>query len=234
MAKKIVFTVEDDVHILELIKYNLENAGYSVSAFENGESLLHACRTAVPDMFLLDVMLPGIDGFELCKSLKNDTKTKNIPVIILTAKSEEFDKVFGLEIGADDYITKPFSIRELQARVKALFRRSEVTNSNEKDVVLKYMEFELDIEKHIAKRDGEQLELTVKEFDFFRFLIINKGKVLSREVLLDKIWGYDYAGETRTVDVHVRYLRQKIEKDANTPNYIETVRGIGYRLKDYG
>lgn len=232
MAKKVIFTVEDDIHISELIKYNLENTGYNVSSFECGESLLEACKGTVPDMFLLDVMLTGIDGFEICKSLKNDVRTRNIPIIMLTARSEEFDRVFGLEIGADDYISKPFSIRELLARVKALFRRSETTHSALDNTVLKYMEFELDIDRHNAVKSGEPLELTVKEFDFFKFLIINKGKVLSRETLLDKIWGYDYVGETRTVDVHVRYLRQKIEEDPNDPKYIETVRGIGYRLKD--
>ncbi|MDQ2086737.1 response regulator transcription factor [Herbivorax sp. ANBcel31] len=231
MIEKTIFLVEDEKHIQELVKFNLEEKGYKVSVFENGEDLLSECKNKVPDLFILDVMLPGIDGFEICKKLRQNIKLEKIPVIMLTAKSDEFDKVFGLEIGADDYITKPFSIRELVARVKAMFRRSDSCEISD-DEVVKAGNITIDFSKREVSKNGEILELSYKEFEILRLLMINKGKVLSREILLEKIWGFDYFGETRTVDVHIRYLRQKIEDDDNQPFYIETVRGIGYRFTD--
>jgi len=233
MSKELIFAVEDENHIQQLVKYNLEANGYRVLAFESGESLLIECKMSTPDLFILDIMLPGMDGLEVCRQLRQNTRTKAIPIIMLTAKSEEFDKVLGLELGADDYITKPFSVRELVARVKALFRRMNTSPSEECEI-LKYGDISLDCQRHEVFKGEKLLDLPLKEFELLKMLILNKGKVLSREILLEKIWGFDYYGETRTVDVHIRYLRQKIEDDDNNPIYIETVRGIGYRFNDKG
>lgn len=231
MAKEIIYVVEDEVNIQQLIKYNLEANGYSVKIFEDGESLLKECQTTFPDLFLLDLMLPGIDGIEVCKRLKLDPKTNNIPIFMITAKSDEVDKVIGLEIGADDYITKPFGIRELIARIKGIFRRiknSNIDNNNEKVVC---GNINIDFSRREVYKNGNLVEMPLKEFELLKLLIQNKGKVLSREMLLEKIWGFDYCGETRTVDVHIRYLRQKIEDDDGNPVYIETSRGVGYKFK---
>jgi two-component system alkaline phosphatase synthesis response regulator PhoP len=231
LDKKQIFVVEDEMHICELIKYNLEKNGFDVNVSETGEELLVKLKTGKPDMILLDLMLPGMDGLDVCRKLRSMDETKNIPIIMLTAKGEEFDRVLGLEMGADDYITKPFSVRELVARIKAVLRRSyyepEVQNETGtiqiKDIVI-----------HLNKREvykgTKLLQLTLKEFELLRILAANKGHVLSRDVLLDKIWGYDYCGETRTVDVHIRHLRKLLEDEAE--NYIETVRGVGYKLKE--
>lgn len=231
MSKELIFAVEDEVHIQQLIKYNLESNGYRVLAFESGESLLNEVKTTVPALFILDIMLPGIDGLEVCRQIRGNPRLKNIPIIMLTAKSEEFDKVLGLELGADDYITKPFSVRELVARVKAIFRRLCNTSPEEAEKI-KHGDITIDFSRHEVYKDDRLLEMPLKEFELLKMLIMNKGKVLSRELLLDKIWGFDYYGETRTVDVHIRYLRQKIEDDDSNPVYIETIRGIGYRFND--
>ncbi len=231
MSKQLIFVVEDEIHIQQLIKYNLEANGFKVNVFDNGEDLLAYSSENIPDLFILDIMLPGIDGLEVCRSLKQTSNTKTIPIIMLTAKSEEFDKVLGLELGADDYITKPFSVRELVARVKALFRRVNTTKEP-KIEVLSHGEITIDCTRREVYKGNKQLEMPLKEFELLKMLILNKGKVLSREHLLDKIWGFDYYGETRTVDVHIRYLRQKIEDNDENPTYIETVRGIGYRFTD--
>jgi len=231
MSKELIFAVEDEAHIQQLIKYNLESAGYRVVTFESGEELLKESKNTVPDLFLLDIMLPGMDGFEVCRYLRQDLRTKNVPIIMLTAKGEEFDKVLGLELGADDYITKPFSVRELLARVKAIFRRINNLIPADSEIV-KADEITIDCSRREVYKNGKLLELPLKEFELLKLLVLNKGKVLSRETLLDKVWGYDYFGETRTVDVHVRYLRQKVEDDDSNPVYIETVRGIGYRFND--
>ncbi len=233
MSKELIFAVEDESHIQQLIKYNLETNGYKVLTFESGEALLNECKTTVPDLFILDIMLPGIDGLEVCRQLRQNTRTKNIPIIMLTAKSEEFDKVLGLELGADDYITKPFSVRELVARVKAMFRRVNNQIPQESEVI-QHGDITIDCIRREVVKAGKLLELPLKEFELLKMLVQNKGKVLSRDLLLEKVWGFDYYGETRTVDVHIRYLRQKIEDDDNNPVYIETVRGIGYRFNDKG
>lgn len=231
MSKELIYSVEDDIHIQQLIKYNLESAGYRIMLFESGEALLKECTNAVPDLFILDIMLPGMDGFEVCRLLRQNPRTKNIPIIMLTAKTDEFDKVLGLELGADDYITKPFSVRELLARVKAMFRR--LTNTALLDTeIIKHENITIDCSRHEVYKDGRQIEMPLKEFELLKILMTNKGKILSRELLLDKVWGYDYYGETRTVDVHIRYLRQKIEDDDENPRYIETVRGVGYKFND--
>lgn len=231
MSKELIFAVEDEVHIQQLVKYNLEASGYRVLTFDSGEALINEVKITTPDLFILDLMLPGIDGLEVCRQLRGDPKLKSVPIIMLTAKSEEFDKVLGLELGADDYITKPFSVRELVARVKAIFRRmgnnlpAEAENIRHGDITI-------DFTRHEVYKSGKLLEMPLKEFELLKMLIMNKGKVLSRELLLDKIWGFDYYGETRTVDVHIRYLRQKIEDDDSNPIYIETIRGIGYKFND--
>lgn len=234
MIKELIYLVEDEAHIQQLVRYNLEAGGYKVRLFDDGEALLDGLGGPLPDLIILDIMLPGIDGFEVCRKLRADPRTKNIPIIMLTAKSEEFDKVLGLELGADDYLTKPFSVRELSARVKALLRRSSANTESERKQsdVIKQGDIEIDLARHEVYKRGRLVEMPLKEFDLLKMLMQNKGNVLSRELLLDKIWGFDYYGETRTVDVHIRYIRQKIEDDDSNPFYIETIRGIGYRFND--
>ena len=182
----------------------------------------------MPDLILLDLMLPGKDGYDVCRELRSNGKTKSVPIIMLTAKSEEIDKILGLELGADDYITKPFSVRELMARVKAVLRR--YTKSDESSEKFVFGDIEADFENHSVICAGEKIELTLKEFELLEVLVKNRGKILTREMLLDKIWGYEYIGESRTVDVHIRYLRKKVEKDDKNPKFIETIRGVGYRF----
>ena len=229
MGKKI-YVIEDDKHIQELIKYNLEQNGYRVRIFDSAEAFWQTSAEP-PALFLLDIMLPGVDGLELCRALKMDSVYKRVPVIMLTAKSEEMDKVLGLELGADDYITKPFGIRELLARVKVVLRRYTERPEGDSEV-LKSGRITVDLTRRKVYVGERLVELTFKEFELLKLLLINKGKVLSRDQLLEKIWGFDYTGETRTVDVHIRYLRQKLEDDDNNPVLIETVRGIGYRFSD--
>jgi len=231
MPKELIFAVDDEVHIQQLIKYNLESNGYRVMTFLSGEDIVNECKSTIPDLFILDIMLPGIDGLEVCRQLRQGMRTKNIPIIMLTAKSEEFDKVLGLELGADDYLTKPFSVRELVARVKAIFRRVNISTPADWEIV-KHGNITIDTTRREVYKNGILLEMPLKEYELLKLLIVNKGRVLSREILLEKIWGFDYYGETRTVDVHVRYLRQKIEEDDSNPTYIETIRGIGYRFND--
>ncbi len=231
MSNELIYAVEDEAHIQQLIKFNLEAAGYRVVLFDSGENLLAETAVTLPSLFILDLMLPGIDGLEVCRRLRAQHSTRVIPIIMLTARSEEFDKVLGLELGADDYISKPFSVRELTARVRALFRRVSITTSTEQDI-LRHGAIAIDLDRHVVYKKGLPVEMPLKEFELLRMLMVNKGKVLSRELLLDKVWGFDYYGETRTVDVHIRYIRQKIEDDDNNPKYIETVRGIGYRFSE--
>lgn len=225
-----ILVVDDEVHIVELIKFNLEGSGYSVIEAYDGNKALELAQNEDVDIVILDLMLPGIDGIEVCRRLRKDPETEKIPIIMLTAKSEETDKVLGLEIGADDYLTKPFSVRELIARMKAVLRRS-IDDKKEESKTIKIDDIQIDIEKHeVTKGDGK-IELTLKEFELLRILAENRGKVLSRNMLLDEVWGYDYFGETRTVDVHIRHLRKKIEDNDKVPKYIETIRGVGYKIK---
>jgi two-component system alkaline phosphatase synthesis response regulator PhoP len=234
MSKKNIYVVDDEFHIQELIKYNLESNGYNVTCFSNGEDLLAHILKNIPDLFILDIMLPGIDGFEVCRQLKQNSVTQNIPIIMLTAKSEEFDRVLGLELGADDYITKPFSVRELFSRIKALFRRINTCSPQKTHDIITHKNITVDSSRREVYKDNELIDMPLKEFELLKMLISNKGQVLSREIILDKIWGIDYCAETRTVDVHIRYLRQKIEDDDDNPRFIETIRGIGYRFVDNG
>lgn len=229
MSDEKILIVDDEEHIIELLKFNLANAGYKVISANNGINALEIAKEEKPTLILLDLMLPGLDGFEVCKEVKKNKDTQNTSIIMLTAKGEEIDKILGLELGADDYITKPFSVRELLARVKAVLRRThpsrEIQNNSYESQGLK-----IDFERHEVFINDKKIELTLKEFDLLKILIKNRGKILQRETLLDKIWGYEYIGETRTVDVHIRYLRRKIEEDDKNPKFIETIRGVGYRF----
>lgn len=219
-----IYCVEDDSNIRDLVVYTLESTGMKACGFEDGKAFIEALAFETPELVLLDIMLPGEDGLTILKKLKSAAKTKEIPVIMLTAKGSEYDKVIGLDSGADDYITKPFGMMELVSRIKAVLRR---TQKNTKDRIYRIENLELDIEKHKVKVDGEDVALTLKEFEMLEKLIKNQHIVLSRDKLLEEIWGYDFDGETRTVDVHVRTLRQKL---GSAGELIETVRGVGYRM----
>ena len=228
MADKIL-VVEDDPNLLETIKYNLRKEGYEVVTAGDGEQALDVARGEAPNLLILDIMLPKLNGFEVCRILRNEM---TVPILMLTAKADETDKIVGLEIGADDYMTKPFSMRELLARVRAMLRRAKMAApAVEGPAVIKIGDIEVDIARHRATLTGGTLELSRKEFDLLAFLAKNKGLVFSREQLLEKVWGYDYAGDSRTVDVHVRWLRQKIESDAARPKHLLTVRGTGYKME---
>lgn len=222
--------VEDEPNIVELVKYNLDREGYRTISANTGRKGWELIRQELPDLVILDLMLPELDGMSVCKHLRADSTTKSIPIIILTAKSEEADRVLGLEMGADDYVTKPFSPRELVARVRAVLRRSGTVEEGEPDVI-EIGDIKMDLRQHLVKVRGGEVELTPKEYDFLKLLLLNPGRAFTREFLLEHLWGYEYFGDTRTVDVHVRRLRQKIENDAAEPNYLETVRGVGYRLR---
>ena len=227
MPSDTILAVDDEVHILELISFNLKAAGYHVVTALTGEEALKRCEVEKPSLVLLDIMLPGIDGLEVCRRLKGDRTTSNIPIIMLTARGDEVDKILGLELGADDYITKPFSVRELAARVKSLLRRVAPQQESEPQT-MRAGDIMIDITNYEAFKGGEKLSLTLKEFELLKVLVLSRGKVLTRDFLLDRIWGYEYYGETRTVDVHIRHLRQKLGEEP----YIETVRGVGYRFVD--
>lgn len=233
MAKEKILIVDDEEHIIELLKFNLLNSGYEVLTANNGLDAVKIAKAEKPNLLLLDLMLPGIDGFDVCKEIKRNNEMKNTSIIMITAKGEELDKILGLELGADDYITKPFSVRELLARVKAVLRRINSFSELEEEVY-DSQNLKVDFERHEVYVNGEKVDLTLKEFELLQILIKNKGKILRRETLLDKIWGYEYIGETRTVDVHVRYLRKKIEEDDKNPRFIETIRGVGYRFNSGG
>ena len=228
MANEKILVVDDEEYILELISFNLTNNGYTVLTANNGIDAVKIAIEEKPNLILLDLMIPGKDGYDVCKEVRSNIEIKNIPIIMLTAKSEEIDKILGLELGADDYITKPFSVRELLARVKAVLRRFSMDEI--KSNIVDFGILKVDFEKREIHVKDKKLDLTLKEFELLEILIKNKGKILTRDILLDKIWGYEYIGETRTVDVHIRYLRKKVEDDDNHPKFIETIRGVGYRF----
>ena len=221
-----IYCVEDDRNIRELLVYTLSSTGFQAVGLESGKALFRELKNNKPELILLDIMLPGEDGYAILEKLKTSGSTKEIPVIMVTAKSAEFDKVRGLDGGADDYITKPFGMMEFLARVKAVLRRSSHKNEEKE---LKCGELEILVERHEVRENGKLLELTLKEFEVLRYLVENKGLVLTRDRLLEHVWGYDFDGETRTVDVHIRSLRQKLG-DAGA--MIETIRGVGYRIGD--
>jgi DNA-binding response OmpR family regulator len=228
MANDKVLVIEDDVNLLETIKYNLRKEGYNVITANDGEQALEVARKEKPDLLILDIMLPKLNGFEVCRILR---KEMTVPILMLTAKVDETDKIVGLEIGADDYMTKPFSMRELLARIRAMLRRMKLSSKSEEAASIKIGNLEIDIARHKASLSGNVLELSPKEFDLLAFLAKNKGLVFSREQLLEKVWGYDFAGDTRTVDVHIRWLRQKIESNPTHPRHLITIRGTGYKLE---
>lgn len=219
-----IYCVEDERNIRELIVYTLESSGLAARGFENGEAFFQGVRQEVPQLVLLDIMLPGDDGLAILKKLKGDTLTSDIPVILVTAKGSEYDKVMGLDMGADDYIVKPFGMMELIARVKALLRRSRKEKSAREYVV---GDLQMQVDKHTVKVRGEEVVLTFKEFELLKYMLENPGIVLSRDQILEHIWGYEFAGETRTVDVHIRTLRKKL---GPCQDMIETIRGVGYRI----
>jgi two-component system OmpR family response regulator len=230
MAGSKILIVEDDLNLMATLKYNLLKEGYSVVTANDGAQAVEIARSQKPDLIVLDLMLPTLSGFEVCRILRKDMR---VPIMMLTAKMDEVDKIVGLEIGADDYMTKPFSMRELLARLRAMLRRAgmAVPHQAEEPTLLKMGDLEIDTGRHQALHRGVPLDLTPKEFDLLHFLARNKGFVFSREQLLEKVWGYDYAGGTRTVDVHIRWLRKKVETDPGHPKHLLTVRGTGYKLE---
>ena len=219
-----IYCVEDERNIRELIVYTLESSGFTARGLESGKELNAAIAEQLPDLILLDIMLPGDNGYTILEQLKSMPSVKDVPVIMVTAKEAEFDKVKGLEGGADDYITKPFGMMEFVARVKAVLRRSARQNE---DKELHYDELYLNVGRHEVRYREEKVDLTRKEFELLQYLLENKGLVMTRNQILCHVWGYDFDGETRTVDVHVRTLRQKL---GEAGNLIETVRGVGYRI----
>jgi len=219
--------VEDDENIRELVRCALESFGYGVEAFETAEEMLAAIRHTRPDLILLDIMLPGMDGTEALRALKADSATEPIPVIMLTAKNSEIDKVHGLDLGADDYIGKPFGILELSARVRAALRRRDRAMSAP-DACIRTGDLCIDDKRHLVTRNEVPVELTLKEYQLLRFLAQRSGQVVTREELFNEIWGYDFAGETRTLDMHIRSLRAKLSDNPDAPRYIKTIRGVGY------
>lgn len=232
MDKELILVIDDEMHILELIKYNLEKEGYRVIVCENGEEGLEAIERDRPHLVILDLMLPGIDGLEVCRRIRGNSSTAALPVLMLTAKGEEIDKVLGLETGADDYLTKPFGIRELTARVRALLRRS--TRLPDEPELITAGSLTIDAGAYRVYKDEQEVVLTSKEYELLKELAINRGRILTRDYLLNKVWGYDYYGDTRTVDVHIRHLRKKIEDDDKSPRFIQTARGIGYSFNYKG
>ena len=221
-----IYCVEDDSSIRELVVYTLESTGFHARGFEDGKLFEEALAQEVPELVLLDIMLPGEDGMQILKKLKDSSRTKDIPVIMVTAKGAEYDKVMGLDAGADDYVTKPFGMMELVSRIKAVLRRSQ-KKENQEEHMLSYGEIQMNTGKHEVTVGGEVVQLTLKEYELLKRLMKNPNMVLTRDQLLEDIWGYDFDGETRTVDVHVRTLRQKL---GNCGECIETVRGVGYRM----
>jgi two-component system alkaline phosphatase synthesis response regulator PhoP len=231
----LVLVVDDETNIIELLKFNLAKDGYQVVGLTNGMDAIKFMEKENPDLIILDIMLSHMDGYEVLRSLRAKPGTSIIPVIMLSAKGELIDKVLGLDLGADDYITKPFSPRELLARVKARLRRNTSLNKTQQEI--KQNEIVINNlvirpEKYEVVMDGEKIDLTLKEFELLHLLALNPSRVFTRDVLLESIWGYDHPRESRTVDVHIRYLRQKIERDPANPEYIETVRGVGYRFHE--
>lgn len=230
MDSKKVLIIEDEKAISDIIKFNLKKEGFEVDAAYDGQEGLDKALTAQPDLILLDVMLPSMDGFQVCKRVREGS---TVPIIMLTAKEEEVDKVLGLELGADDYITKPFGMRELIARIKANLRRTELAAGtvNDPSNIQDFGSLEIDMNRYEVRKNNQVLELTLREFELLKYLAERENKVFSREQLLEEVWGYEYYGDIRTVDVTVRRLREKLEDDSSTPKYIMTKRGIGYYFR---
>src|SRR5260370_12219873 len=244
MVPRKILVVDDEPVLAETIAYNLEQEGYQVVTAGDGASALTAVHTEHPDLIVLDIMLPGLDGLEVCRQLRREDDTAMVAIIMLTGKSDEIDKVVGMEVGADDYVTKPFGRRELLARVRALLRRADYPSTTEEHLSLQESSVEsqpisrnkelvagplrIDLASRWVNCRGQDLELQPKQFDLLTYLVRNRGTVLTRDQLLHNVWGYDYAGDTRTVDVHIRWLRVKLEEDPANPKFIQTIRGVGY------
>lgn len=222
-----IFYVEDDSNIRELLEYTLKASAFSAKGFENASTFLEALSNERPDLILLDIMLPDIDGLQILNDLRRKSETKDIPVILLTAKGGRLDKIKGLDLGADDYITKPFDVLELVSRINAVLRRTS-GNGNTQKSSLEYKDIQINAESRTVKVAGEQIALTYKEFELLYYLLSNKGIVLTRDKLMNEVWGTDFEGETRTVDVHIRTLRQKL---GHAGEYIVTVRNVGYKAE---
>ena len=222
----LILVVDDEKPIVEILKMNLIKSGYRVIEAYDGIEAVNKALSEEPDLILLDVMLPGQDGFSVCKKIR---ATSSVPIIMLTARDEEVDKILGLELGADDYITKPFSLRELMARVKANLRRTQLAESGDgANEILTFGDLTINLDKYEVKKRGTIIELTFREFELLKFLATKSGKIFSRESLLNKVWDYEFYGDVRTVDVTIRRLREKIEDNPSIPSYIMTKRGVGY------
>lgn len=221
-----IYCVEDDLSIRELMLYTLRASGFEAIGFEDGESLFKALNKQIPRLILLDIMLPGMDGMEILKKLRENTVTARIPVIMASARGTEYDKVVGLDLGADDYLAKPFGMMEMVSRIRAVLRRS---TSDNKAAFLALGGLRMDVTGHIVTADGTRMSLTLKEFELLRLFLSSPGRVFSREHLLEQVWGTDYIGESRTVDVHIATLRTKLGRCGD---YIRTVRGVGYRMEE--
>ncbi len=232
MPNKSVLVIEDEENLVEVLRYNLEREGYQVRACVDGAEGLATARESKPDLVILDVMLPSLDGLEICRILRRESE---VPILFLTAKSEEIDRVVGLELGANDYVTKPFSMREITARIKGMLRRSQANQGEEwgkaSHRVIKAGDLEVDLDRHAVSLKGEPLSLKPREFDLLALLASNRGRALTREQILETVWGPDFFGETRTVDVHIRWLREKIQSYPYCPQRIITIRGVGYRFE---
>ncbi len=228
MSNELVLIVDDEKTLVKALTFNLEKEGFRVEPAYDGEEALQKIFSLKPDVVVLDLMLPEVDGFEVCRRIR---KKLDVPIIMLTARSEDIDKVLGLELGADDYLTKPFNSRELVARIKAILRRSNVFEQESKKQI-QIGKLQVDLLQHRVRLEGKEINLTSKEFALLSFLAANAGNVYSREQLLEQVWGYDYYGDVRTVDVHIRHLREKIETDPANPDFLITVWGTGYKLRE--
>jgi two-component system, OmpR family, response regulator VicR len=228
MSNELVLVVDDEKTLVKALTFNLEKEGFRVEQAYDGEEALRKVFALKPDIVVLDLMLPLVDGFEVCRQIRKKT---DVPIIMLTARGEDIDKVLGLELGADDYLTKPFNSRELVARIKAILRRS-LFREEETKKIAQIGNLQVDLLQHRVRLDGKDISLTSKEFALLSFLVANAGNVYSREQLLEQVWGYDYYGDVRTVDVHIRHLREKLEQDPGNPNLILTVWGTGYKIRE--